>query len=171
MTKMSKAQRAAILAAENQIKYTPGGAAKRFGMVVAGARTEHVLRREGWVFGPFDQVTRAGLIAAGVDMDAIHAEALEMSGPWTNRLSAEGRQVIRDATHAEALREHARRAPAHIRTDCPALAIDGCMQCTAPATVRAAHGDDSAYTCGRPWVAEIQRCPRCGQDAAAHVGS
>jgi len=24
-------------------------------------------------------------------------------------------------------------------------------------------------TCGRPWVAEIQRCPRCGQDALAHA--
>ena len=33
----------------------------------------------------------------------------------------------------------------HIRTNCPDLAIDGCMQCTAPATVRAAQGDDSAY--------------------------
>jgi hypothetical protein len=24
--------------------------------------------------------------------------------------------------------------------------------------------------CGRPWVAEIELCPRCGMDAGAHVG-
>lgn len=23
-------------------------------------------------------------------------------------------------------------------------------------------------TCGRPWVAEIELCPRCGKDAAVH---
>jgi len=28
---------------------------------------------------------------------------------------------------------------------------------------------DPMYTCGRRWVAEIQQCPRCGQDAAAHA--
>jgi len=28
-----------------------------------------------------------------------------------------------------------------------------------------------ARTCGRPWVAEIELCPRCGQNAAEHTGT
>jgi len=85
-----------------------------------------------------------------------------------------------EQAHSQALDEAAERAPAHIRTNCPALKVGGCMKCTAPATVRAAQGDDSAYQptlaeleqpvpCGQRWVAEIQRCPRCGLHAAAHV--
>jgi hypothetical protein len=35
--------------------------------------------------------------------------------------------------------------PGHVRNNCPALPFGGCMNCTAPATVRAAQGDDSAY--------------------------
>lgn len=71
MTKMSKAQRTAVLVAHRfalRDRYASGTA-------YANPRTMRVLRREGWT-GAYDQITRAGLIAAGVDMDAIHADAL-----------------------------------------------------------------------------------------------
>lgn len=84
MTKMSKTQRTAILDFHN------GCTAKGHTMVVRSARTIAVMIREGWAtFGPGVRIsamlragartayiTRAGLIAAGVDMDALHAAAL-----------------------------------------------------------------------------------------------
>lgn len=86
MTKMSKAQRIAILDFHN------GVTSKRHTML-ASARTVDVLVREGWAKRPEEMtrrlvqqfppsvrrmayVTTAGLIAAGIDMDAIHTEAL-----------------------------------------------------------------------------------------------
>lgn len=42
-------------------------------------------------------------------MDILHAEALAENGPWTNRLSVEGRQAVRDAAHTAALEEHRQR--------------------------------------------------------------
>jgi hypothetical protein len=125
MTKMSKTQRTAVLDFHN------GVTSKRH-TLVAGASTIQALIRNGWAIKTSANyrtayVTTAGLIAAGVDMAAIEAEALD---------------------------EAAERAPAHIRTNCPALANGGCMCCTAPATVRAAHGDDSAY---RPLDNSVKR--------------
>lgn len=85
MAKMSKAQRIAILDFHN------GVTSKRHTML-ASARTVDVLVREGWAKRPEEMtrrlvqqfplsvrrmayVTTAGLLAAGVDMDAIHEDA------------------------------------------------------------------------------------------------
>src|SRR5687768_15264857 len=91
MAKMSKAQQAAILTA-HRARMTG-----RMGMVTANPRTERVLRREGWVAGAFDIPTRAGLIAAGVDMDKLRAKALT---DWTVRDDDPRDDTVR----AEALR-------------------------------------------------------------------
>lgn len=126
---MSKVQRIAIVDFHN-------GVNAKGNSTITNARTIAVLVREGWAVHPMHvtpaiarlgkvrtaYVTRAGLVAAGIDMDAIHAEALEVNAMcctlnplgharaecpnWTDRLSAEGRQVIRDAAHAEALTEY-----------------------------------------------------------------
>ena len=83
MTKMSKVQRTAVLDFHN------GPTSKGYSLI-ADPRTITVLIKNGWAtFGPgvsvawalrarrrTAHVTTAGLIAAGVDMDAIHAEAL-----------------------------------------------------------------------------------------------
>lgn len=104
MTQMSKTQRTAILEAHAY----RGDWRYRGIVLICHNSTLNVLRREGWMNGEY-HITTAGLIAAGADMDAIHGEALEMNEPWTNRLSAEGRQAIRNAAHAEALDMQARR--------------------------------------------------------------
>lgn len=161
MTKMTKAQRTAILRAHNNGGTEAAGTAIYWsrGRVRVPRRTADVLAREGWVSGDA-LVTTAGLIAAGVDMDAIHgeairennvrdadaasaerlhpsyklfnravregksyraaldilhAEALIENGPWTNRLSVEGRQAVRDAIHGEALVEDFLRRPSMVR--------------------------------------------------------
>ncbi|MFL6145590.1 MAG: hypothetical protein ACJ72N_27480 [Labedaea sp.] len=70
MTKMSKAQRAAILDAhERRMR-------RGVGQIIGRASTRAALRRGGWTRSFMDLPTRAGLIAAGVNMDAIHAEAI-----------------------------------------------------------------------------------------------
>jgi len=89
-------------------------------------RSNEAALRNGWV-DRHGRETTAGLVEAGVDMAAIE--------DW-------------------AYREHAKRSPAHVRNNCPALPVGGCMQCTAPATVRAAQGDDSAY---RPTLEEAEQ--------------
>lgn len=43
------------------------------------------------------------------DKAILHAEALAENGPWTSRLSVEGRQAVRDAAHTVALEEHRQR--------------------------------------------------------------
>jgi hypothetical protein len=73
MPKMTQAQRIAILKAHNT--WNPAHPIDSRGMVDAYERTHCVLQRNGWTNGI--RVTRAGLIAAGADMDAIHAEALD----------------------------------------------------------------------------------------------
>lgn len=125
MTKMTQAQRTAILDAH-------GRHLKRIGHggVSADVRTVKVLRREGFVstVGPtFDKPTRAGLIAAGVNLDKLHAKALTEwtvrdNDPRDDAVRAEaarynmrgGRgdarlwasEIMRNAAHAEALAEY-----------------------------------------------------------------
>ena len=77
MTKMSKAQRTAILDFHN------GVTAKRHTMI-ANERTIAALVRNGWAIATSARyrtayVTRAGLLAAGVDLNAIHGEALSIN--------------------------------------------------------------------------------------------
>lgn len=74
MTKMSKAQRAAALEAHT----TVGAPLGMFSGFVRPA-TFRAMVRNGWAQGASafgGGVTTAGLIAAGVDMNAIHADAL-----------------------------------------------------------------------------------------------
>ncbi len=80
MTKMSNPQRNLILAAHHRpAKVTPYGSR---GEVVLPSRLHfsgEVLRRHGWATQGnhgWLNVTKAGLVAAGVDMDAIHDDAL-----------------------------------------------------------------------------------------------
>lgn len=82
MTKMTQAQRTAILDAHERRLRRIG----RTGGADGDPRVIRVLKREGWVSGYFDSPTRAGLIAAGVDMNAIHAEAL--TEDYARRVSA-----------------------------------------------------------------------------------
>lgn len=87
---MSKAQRTAILEA-HALKMI---GRYHSGVVVARPNTVEVLKREKWISDALARsgyVTRAGLIAAGVDMDAIHTEALN-----------EYREVTRAARKADA---------------------------------------------------------------------
>lgn len=128
MTKMTKTQRTAILDFHNGVN------AKGNTMIVRHSNTIAALVREGWarrpggmtkrqaaVYPPSARrvayVTRVGLIAAGVDMDAIHTEALAEDFERGQRIAA--------------------AAPAHVRDNCPALPV-GCSHCTAPMTIRAA---------------------------------
>lgn len=88
---MTEVQRNAILGAHRA--RTSG----RMGMVSANPRTERVLRREGWVAGAFDIPTRAGLIAAGINLDKLRDQA---KAEW----------IIRDDDpRDDAVRESARR--------------------------------------------------------------
>jgi len=108
---MSKAQRTAILDFHN------GVTSKRH-TLLANERTIDVMVRNGWAKRPGEMtrrlvaeyppsvrrmayVTTAGLIAAGVDMDEVHAEALRV-----DRMITHNR---REHAHAEALDEQARR--------------------------------------------------------------
>jgi hypothetical protein len=138
MAKMSKAQRMAIL------DFHRGVTAKGH-TLLASARTIAVLVRNGWARYPehvtasvaavgrvrVAYVTRAGLIAAGVDLDGLHAKALvEMhlrnaSAKLADRVGDERRRLlvsghrerhgridlhawnnVMDAIHAEALAEY-----------------------------------------------------------------
>lgn len=89
---MSKVQRTAILDAHTRHLRRIG----RTGGVDGDPRTVRVLKREGWVGGYFDVPTRGGLIAAGVDMDVLHAQAMRMD---------EQRNMVAelDGLHVEAL--------------------------------------------------------------------
>lgn len=72
MTKMTKEQRRIVLLADSKAHPCRGG-------ITGHPGTVNVLLREGWAAGsgPVDwHVTRDGLIAAGVDMDVLHAEAM-----------------------------------------------------------------------------------------------
>ena len=79
---MTEAQRTAILRQHNDRNHGNS--------IIANARTIAVLVREGWATYPIGAnsrgrtayVTRAGLIAAGVNMDKLHAKALT---EWTVR--------------------------------------------------------------------------------------
>jgi hypothetical protein len=84
MTKMSNPQQNLILAAHHRTaKPSPYGSR---GEIVLPARLQSsgaALVRNGWAIpGNFGwlNVTTAGLIAAGVDLDAIHVEALAENG-------------------------------------------------------------------------------------------
>jgi hypothetical protein len=160
MTKMSKAQRTAILDFHN-------GVTAKCHTLVGNARTLAALVANGWAFFPAHvtsrvaelgnvrvaYVTTAGLVAAGVDMDAIYAEALEIHEireEWHAEVDAAdaARQAgVVEAAHADALdyvarEQHiAQSGVSHVRDNCPARAVGGCMKCTAPATVRAARGE------------------------------
>ncbi len=110
-------------------------------------------------------------VSAQLDMDAIHGEALREHDRRRVAAARQGRPEMLNGTlggpemilavlplaieqaHADALDEAAERGPAHVRSNCPALPNGGCVRCTAPATVRAAHGDESAYR--RP-AAQVQ---------------
>jgi hypothetical protein len=127
MAKMTEAQRRAIL---NQHRSASKGAA-----LIANARTIAVLVREGWAhLSPNERmtrprsayVTRAGLIAAGVNMDKLCAQAradwtVRDDDPRDDAVREEARRyrmrggrgdvrlwavdICRGAAHAEALRE------------------------------------------------------------------
>jgi hypothetical protein len=81
MTKMGKTQRIAILDFHN-------GVTAKGHTMIGNLRAMNAMERNGWVrtigTGRAAYVTTAGLIAAGVDMDAIHAEALveDSGGEW-----------------------------------------------------------------------------------------
>lgn len=103
MTKMSETQRTAILRQHNDRNHGNS--------IIANARTIAVLVREGWAVLPLHvtpavarvgkvrtaYVTPAGLRAAGVSLDKLHAQAL---ADWT---------VRDDDPRDDAVREEARR--------------------------------------------------------------
>lgn len=101
MAKMSKAQRAAILRAHENTTTSANSTAAFWsrGYVHATGSSLEVMERNGWITAG-RAVTREGLEAAGVDMDAIHAEALE---------------YVARAQHI------AQSGVAHVRNNCPAL--------------------------------------------------
>lgn len=103
MMKMSKAQRTAILRADDKGPMCRGG----FGGCGTPS-TLGVLHREGWARDGY--VTLAGLIAAGVDMDAIHGEAIEANDAF-DRLAAKLKQAMIEI--GEAQREQATPAYRH----------------------------------------------------------
>ncbi len=114
MTKMSKTQRTAIIDFHN------GVTGKGHTMIVPSYRTADAMIRNGWARGTGHgrralNVTTAGLIAAGVDMDAIHAKAIEANDAF-DRTNAKYAQAMREV--AEAQREMGeaaahRATPAH----------------------------------------------------------
>lgn len=142
--KMNATQRDAVLQAHRNRT----GGENYIGMTMARSRTLAVLRREAWVAGPFDIPTTAGLIAAEVDMDAIHADA-RVEDYLRRPHMVRAMEIGAAERERAALRAAADQSPAHVRNHCPADAIGGCLQCTAPASVRASRGDDSAYTTER----------------------
>lgn len=82
MTKMSKAQRTAILMAHARRAAHATSRPGHGDWVLAPSPTVEICVRQGWarrvegILGDnVARVTPAGLIAAGVDMDALHAEA------------------------------------------------------------------------------------------------
>lgn len=133
MTKMTETQRKAILRQHNDRNHGNS--------IIANARTIAVLVREGWAVHPMRvplavaargkvriaYVTPAGLRAAGVNLDKLHARAL---ADWTVRdddprddvVRAEARrfnvrggrgdarlwavEIVREAAHREALAEY-----------------------------------------------------------------
>lgn len=121
MVKMTKTQRTAILDFHN------GVTSKQYWAIASRARTAAVLVREGWATYPGHvsegaikagrvrtfNVTRAGLIAAGVDMDAIHAEAL-----------MEYREVTRAARRADSAAYHHLLAAQVVGTRLRPLGVD-----------------------------------------------
>jgi hypothetical protein len=110
----------------------------------------------------------ARLAADRYERDQAHTEALAEHAQWEINQAVANQATPRyrtftsavraggsyraglDILHAEALAEllahvlrqqHiAQSGVAHVRNDCPALAVGGCMKCTAPATVYAAQG-------------------------------
>lgn len=170
---MSKTQRIAILDFHN-------GVTDKRHTFLANELTIDAMVREGWAERPITRprdsrreayVTTAGLVAAGVDMDAIHAVALVEDSRRRVAAAVQGHPEALEGTlggpemilavlplaieqaHGEALAFVAREqhiaqsmSGGHIRKNCPALRVGGCMKCTAPATVRAARGEFvSAY--------------------------
>lgn len=154
MAKMSKAQRTAILDFHN-------GVTAKGHTLIADSRTIAALIRNGWAtFGPGTSVawalrakrraayvTRAGLIAAGVDMDALHARALAdwtvrdddprddavraeaasfnmRGGRGDARLWAVG--IVRERAHAAALIEHdcTLNPISHAARECPGSVLN-----------------------------------------------
>lgn len=148
MTQMSKAQRTAVLEAHTYRVANPNGLrdghvdarggkgrTARWRMIEAMMTAGH-LDRAG-------RITRAGLVAAGVDMDALHAEASYEYSLWEMEQSAaeEATPAYRhfvkavqlggdyraamDVLHAEALVENGRRTVVALRRN-PELA-DGTL--------------------------------------------
>lgn len=125
---MTEVQRDAILRAHRDRT-----AYNLIGVIYAAPRTLRVLHANRWAQGFDDQPTRAGLIAAGINMDKLHAKAL---ADWVVReddarddaVRAEARRynlrggrgdarlwaadICREAAHREALAEDAERGSA-----------------------------------------------------------
>lgn len=103
MTKMSKTQRIAILDFHN-------GVTAKGHTFTADSRTIAALQRNGWAWSPEGTrlrqqfpprsayVTTAGLIAAGVDMDAIYAEAVTEGRRRAVAAARQGRPEALDGT-------------------------------------------------------------------------
>lgn len=161
MTQMSKVQRTAILNAHNY----PGR--KLRGLIMANKRTVAVLLREDWATKWIDDesgwVTTAGLLAAGVDMDAIHAEALventlrecdrnlamSIADERRRLMASDFRNVdvmalnnVMGRLHAEALTEDQRRRVVKVREGRPeAVDSDGMILAVLPAAIEQAHAE------------------------------
>jgi hypothetical protein len=168
MTKMSKAQRTAILEAYERKARATGST--RPGCFVVRPATLTAMVRNGWAEALSLRVgiyTTAGLIAAGVDMDAIHAEALredlkreigEEPGDWQAGIDAQHAEALqqnacyvfadrmRDADHAGALTEDERRFP-HV-----AVAYNAAREIVARRGVRADATPQSAEAYARLMV-------------------
>ena len=60
------------------------------------------------------------------------------------------------SAEVERLQRIAQSGVAHVRDNCPALPVGGCMNCTAPATVRAARGERvDSYERAWPWTPRV----------------
>lgn len=126
MTKMSKTQRIAILDFHN-------GVTAKGHTMLADARTIRVLVREGWAALGSNvtpsvarlhkvrvaYVTTPGLVAAGIDMDVIHAQALRMN----ERLTV-ARREIAEAADEQATPRYRRFAAATLEGKSYRAALD-----------------------------------------------
>jgi hypothetical protein len=151
MAKMSKTQRTAILTAH----------AER-GSVRGRRVTLRILAANGW--GRVDEINRgtyptlAGLLDAGVDIDALHAEALADHALWGTGHA--GYRAAMNALHAQALVEDFLRRPYMVR----AMEIRTAQQrraagCFHPRSCRSC--DTAGKACGGHVPGEVGH-ERCG---------
>jgi hypothetical protein len=103
MTKMSETQRTAV----RDFHY---GVTSKAHTMIGNLRTMHALARNGWArpigTGRAAYVTTAGLIAAGVDMAAIEAEAHDANEAF-DRTAEKYASVMVEMAHAEVLEDGA----------------------------------------------------------------